>query len=383
MKITNITSIPDELSCDITTATDNFYVKCDKTSILVHNSPAIFVGTDPADGEFFIAKKGLFAKEPKVYKSPAEIAADTSGDLAVKLTTAFNELKDMGITTIIQGDMMFTKSDLKKETIDGENYITFHPNTIVYAVPTDSDLGKSVMAANVGVVFHTTYNGPSLKELKSTAGVNLSNLKKKKTVWMQTADYRDVAGKATFTKADTKEITTLISNAGKIFSKIAGNVLRELEANPALAQKIEQFNNTKVRKGLVVVNTKKHVSDLISWFNERHQQELDKLKSEKGKARGKARQDDIMKFFSPANKKNLDLIYQFQNAIVEAKLMLMKKLSDVSDTKTFVKTTDGFKVTDQEGFVAIDHMAGNAVKLVDRLTFSHQNFSSEILKGWS
>ena len=37
---------------------------------------------------------------------------------------------------------MFTKGDLNSETIDGEKYITFQPNTIVYAVPAKSDLAK-------------------------------------------------------------------------------------------------------------------------------------------------------------------------------------------------------------------------------------------------
>jgi hypothetical protein len=49
---------------------------------------------------------------------------------------------------------------------------------------------------------------------------------------------------------------------------------------------------------------------------------------------------------------------------------------------TFVKTKSGFKVTNVEGFVAIDRMEGGAVKLVDRLEFSTNNFSKDIIKGW-
>jgi hypothetical protein len=69
------------------------------------------------------------------------------------------ELKKLGIKGIVQGDLMFTQSDLKKQTINGVEYITFQPNTIVYSVPADSDLARTILSAKVGIVFHTTYNG--------------------------------------------------------------------------------------------------------------------------------------------------------------------------------------------------------------------------------
>ena len=115
-------------------------------------APAVFAGTDPRDGKFFVAKKGIFNKEPKVYKNYADIEADTSGDLTDKLKAAFDALKDAGIKNVIQGDIMFTKKDLKKEKIDGQKYVTFHPNTIVYAVPADSDLAKKITSSNIGIV---------------------------------------------------------------------------------------------------------------------------------------------------------------------------------------------------------------------------------------
>ena len=60
-------------------------------------APAIFAGIDPRDGKFFVAKKGVFNKEPKIYKTPKEIDADTSGDLAEKFKTALKELSKLGI----------------------------------------------------------------------------------------------------------------------------------------------------------------------------------------------------------------------------------------------------------------------------------------------
>jgi hypothetical protein len=345
-------------------------------------APAVFAGTDPSDGKFFVAKKGIFNKDPKVYKSEADVRADTSGDLADKLVTAYNELKDLGIKDVIQGDIMFTKNDLNVENIDGEKYVTFQPNTIVYAVPVKSDLAKTIMKANLGVVFHTTYTGKSFEEMKASYGVDISKLKKKTSIWYQDADYKDQSGTATLTDTETREVTEALSKAGKIFQKIAGTTLRQLQSNSELAGYIETFNNSLVRRGERIQNTGKHVNDLILWFENKFGKEMEKRKTEKGKAAVQAKLDQIMRFFSKDNKSNLDLIFQLQNAIVDAKLLIISKLDKVKQLDTFVRTKNGFKVTGSEGFVAIDKTTDGAVKLVDRLEFSMNNFSPDVVKGW-
>jgi len=345
-------------------------------------APAVFAGIDPSDGQFFVAKKGIFNKDPKVYKSEADVRADTSGDLAEKLVTAFNELKELGIKDVIQGDVMFTKGDLNSETIDGEKYITFQPNTIVYAVPAKSDLAKQITQANLGVVWHTTYKGKDFASMKASFGVNLKGLKKKASVWYQDAEYKDVSGTATLTKVDTDEVTEALSNAGKIFQKIKSTTLTELENNPDLATKIETFNNTLVRKGERIANTTKHVQDLLAWFDDKFAKELEKRSSEKGKAAVAQKREDLLKFFSKENRKNLVLMFDLMNAIVDAKLIIINKLDKVKQIDTFVRTRNGFKVTGSEGFVAIDKATNGAVKLVDRLEFSTNNFSPDIIKGW-
>ena len=345
-------------------------------------APAVFAGIDPEDGQFFVAKKGIFNKDPKVYKSEAEVKADTSGDLAEKLVIAFNELKDLGIKNVIQGDIMFTKSDLGTESIDGEKYITFQPNTIVYAVPAKSALAKTIQKANLGVVWHTTYTGKDFESMKASFKVDLKGLKKKASVWYQDANFRDISGKATLSAVETKQVSEALTNAGKIFQQIASSTLKELESNQALAIKLETFNNTLVRKGQRIGNTTKHVQDLIAWFDLKFKKEYEKRSSEKGKANVTAKHEEEMKFFSKENKKNLDLMYQLQNAIINAKLLIINKLDQVKQLDTFIRTKNGFKVTGSEGFVAIDRAKSGAVKLVDRLEFSTNNFSKDTIKGW-
>ena len=344
-------------------------------------APAVFAGTDPRDGKFFVAKKGIFNKDPKVYKSYEDIDADTSGDLAKKLKAAFDELQKINIKGVVQGDLMFTKGDLKKTNIDGKRYITFQPNTIVYAVPADSELGKQIARAKVGIIFHTSYTGKSFETMKASYNVDVKSLKNNSSIWFDDAGVKNLSGTATLTAGETKEVTAAISEAGKIFQKISGSTLRELDANPDLASKIETFNNTIVRTGKRIGNTTKHVDDLLAWFDSRYTKELEKRSTEKGKETVLQKRSETLKFFSPENKKNLILMFDLMNAIVDAKLLIISKLDDLKQMNTFVLTRNGFKVTGQEGFVAIDDKGG-AVKLVDRLEFSYNNFSPDTIKGW-
>lgn len=345
-------------------------------------APAVFAGIDPSDGQFFVAKKGIFNKDPKVYKSEADVRADTSGDLADKLTIAYNELKDLGIKDVIQGDIMFTKGDVSKESVDGEAYYTFQPNTIVYAVPVRSDLGKQIAKANLGVVWHTTYKGKDFPSMKASYGVNLKSFKKKSTVWYQDAEYRDITGKASLSAVETKDVTEALSKAGKIFQKIASSTLKQIESNQQLAQQFETFNNTLVRKGERIASPTKHVNDLISWFKGKFKKERQKRKSARGKEGVDKKEEELMLFFSKENKLNLRYVFELQNAIVDAKLLIINKLDKVKQLDTFVRTKNGFKVTGSEGFVAIDKTTSGAVKLVDRLEFSTNNFSPDVIKGW-
>jgi TolB-like protein len=348
-------------------------------SVKWDGAPAIFAGTDPSDGQFFVAKKGIFNKNPKVYKTAAEVDEDTSGDLATKLKDALKYLPALGIKGVIQGDFLFGQGDLKKKNIDGESYVTFHPNTIVYAVPTSQS--EAILKAKIGIAWHTTYTGSSFETMKASYDVNVNALNKSSNVWSQDAKLRDVQN-ATLTASETEDINAQLSQIGKLFNQIAGSTLRQLEANQELAQMIEQYGNTFVRSGTIITDAKRHTVGLIKWINAKYKAEIDKRKTEKGKTAQQKKLDEILSFFSPANKENLARMFELQRLIVVVKLKLINKLNSINALKTFVKTSKGYKVTGQEGYVAIDTLGGDAVKLVDRMEFSYNNFSPDILKGW-
>jgi hypothetical protein len=347
-------------------------------SVKWDGAPAIFAGQDPRDGKFFVAKKGIFNKNPKVYKTDAEIDEDTSGDLADKLKDALKYLPELGIKGVVQGDFLYGRGDLSKKTIDGQKYITFHPNTIVYAIPEEQ--AQAVEKAKIGIVWHTTYTGDTFESMKASYGVDVSKFKKSSNVWSQDAMLRSVP--ATMSEKETEQVNEYLSKSGKLFNQIAGSTLRELEGNQELARLVEQYNNTFVRKGQIVTDTKAHTKGLIKWIEDKYQKEIDKRKTEKGKQTQIGKRDAILAFFSSKNRASLEKMFELQKMLVLAKLKLINKLDSLKKIDTFVKTPNGYKVTGEEGYVAIDKLGGDAVKLVDRMEFSYNNFSPDILKGW-
>ena len=356
-------------------------VKEGRVSVKWDGAPAVFAGIDPRDGKFFVAKKGIFNKNPKVYKTDKDIDDDTSGDLNAKLKLALKHLPELGIRGVVQGDFLYSSSDLKTETIKGNKYLTFHPNTIVYAVPADSQAAKLIKSSKIGIVWHTTYTGSSFESMRASYGVDVSKFRKTRNVWSQDAMLRDMT-KVTMSKKDTDEVNTLLSQAGRIFNQIAGSTLRQLEANDNLAKLIEQFNNTYVRKGEIVKNSNAHVNNLIKWIKQKYQKEIDSRKTEKGRSAQQKKLDELLSFFSADNKKSLVNIFELQRVIILAKLKLINSLNKLKSIDTFVKTTKGFKTTGEEGYVAIDRIGSDAVKIIDRMEFSYNNFSPSILKGW-
>ena len=352
-----------------------------KTDVTVKwdGAPAVFAGTDPTDGKFFVAKKGIFNKTPKVYKSHKEIDADTSGDLAAKLKIAFDELSKCKIDGVIQGDIMFTKDDLKGEKIDGVDYWVFHPNTIAYAVEKASDEGKRVRAARIGIVFHTRYSGKDFESMSASYGFDISTLHAPNSLWAVSANLHDMSGTATMTEAETKLVTAQLSRAGTLFRSIPAAFFDTLANNEKLNVMVNAFNNTFYRNKESQPAPKTKVQNLINYINGKAQTEINKVSTQSAKDKKKTDFENIIKLIDVDH---MASIFEMQQLLADAKLIIINKLNNLNMTKTFVKTGNGYKVTKAEGFVAIDTIGGGAVKLVDRLEFSTNNFDPDVIKGW-
>ena len=344
-------------------------------------SPAIFAGINPENGKFFVGTKSVFNKNAKLNYTDADIDENHAAEgLNNKLKIALAYLPKLGIKGILQGDMMFTKDDLKPQTIDGEEYITFQPNTIVYAVQANTKLAKMMMAAQIGVVFHTAYTGKDIENMKASFNIDIGHLTTTKDVWFRDASFTDASGSATFTEKETADLTSILSQAGRLFTTIPALTLNKIASSETYLLQIKTYNNTKIREGQEIRDTRAHVNGLMKWVEDRLNKEITAAKKEETKQKRIKEKTEVMRFYR-TNAAQLKNIFDLMNMIIEAKLMIIRKLETIRSIGTFVRTDDGFRITAPEGFVAVDKLKGNALKLVDRLEFSHQNFSAA--KNWS
>lgn len=345
-------------------------------------APAIFCGKHPEDGRFFVAKKSLFNKEPLFYCSEQEIknASELSGQLKEKFLTSFQCLSKLSWNTIMQGDLMYT-SDTKMQKIDGKSYITFQPNTILYAVDINSDLGKQIANSKMGIVFHTTYSGATIQDLSASFGANISSLGSNKDVWMDDATYKDVSGNSTLTAQETLSLTKELSAVGKAFH---GITKKDLEKFRKIQDTIQQkgaggsyktYVNSLIRGGTYKPTYNGYMKHFENYWRDKV---VGKVKTEKTKQIKREIGEQLYAELRSLNKFITNLT-KFMEHLVIAKQIIIVGLNRVKSIGTFKKTSNGFEAVNPEGYVAIDK-TGSAVKLVDRMEFAFNNFTAQ--KNW-
>jgi len=340
-------------------------------------APAVFAGIHPETGKFFVGSKGVFNKNPKINYTNADIDKNhgKAPGLASKLKIALKHLKKLDIRDILQGDLMFTDSDLQEVSIDGEDYLTFQPNTIMYAVPVNSDLAKEIRSAKMGIVFHTVYKGSTIQDLKASFNPRVNSLKKTRDVWFTDADFKDVSGSATFTKQETKQIKRRIGQLRTILSR-ASSFLDNFVKNDNIIAELKIYSNAQVRQGALLGTAE----EFTNYLNDKMQSAIDSLKTENAKMRRRAEADKLISYLKK-NRANINKIFDLYRNLSDLKTQIVRKLEKVKDIGTFVQTDNGYRVTAPEGFVAVDRInKGSTLKLVDRLEFSRQNFTA--VKNW-
>ena len=349
-------------------------------SVKWDGAPAIIAGINPENGKFFVGTKSVFNVTPKINYTSGDIARNHSGPVADKLRVCLNELKRLGIKGIYQGDLLFTKGDLKSAAIDGEKMITFTPNTITYAVPVNSSIGKRIARARLGIVFHTYYTGKDMKSLSAGFGT-VSGKSGSSAVFLASAGYTDTSGSSTFTSSELSSFDALIRMAEGSLSK-AAPLLDTMKSNDSLSVgfRLKAFFNYYIRnsKG----NSMAKVKTLQDMFREYYEQILRTEIMARKTESGKQKYRDIMKTglsFIDKNRSALYFAIASHVSLGNAKNFLIQKLSQIQSIGHFIRTSSGYRVTNPEGFVAVDRKAG-AVKLVDRLEFSRANFT--IAKDW-
>lgn len=343
-------------------------------------SPSVIFGIDPMDGKFFVGTKAALSKNPKLIKSnkDLELYYGDQPDLANKLKYCLKYLGMLGMTGIMQGDLMFTKSMLRSENLDGKACVVFEPNTIAYSAEIDSEIGQKILQAKVGIVVHTIYHGTSVQTMESEHGSAvleaLAMLHQVPEVWIDDVTYKDYTGIASLTPEEDAELVRDITTCQRFANLIGEKQFDAIVKNPDIAKNIQIFINSRVRGGQLVGDSNKFINDFIKFYEDKLRAELANLKTgaEGTAATNKLKKVEALKQFIISNINTFVRVMEVYKTLITMKHFLIGKLQKISTLGTFLRTDDGYRVTSPEGFVVIGD-TGGTIKFVDRINFSAVN----------
>ena len=367
---------------DLTTSAANFVIVVGSNEVVVHNSPAVFFGN--SNKGFFVASKGIFNKTPKINYTEADIEANHSGGLADTLKVALQWLKNVVPNTkdkVYQGDILFTKDTIKHFQHNGKDLIGFHPNTIIYTVEKDSDIGKTIQNSEIGLAVHTEYewNGEDPSTLKvSRFGISDDIFKDNSKVFIiDTISNLNPKQPLQFSSEQYDKINSTLKQIEKLAATVTWAIF---DQDAQLGQYLETFVNTYIRANKPYPSPDEMTEQFFDWIEQKVADERGKLKTEKGKARVDQRYASVRDLKKDSIQ--IETMMKIFKLFSEVKLMIIRKLNEMSLYNNFVMKSNGDLVgTGEEGFVITQTNAKGA-KLVDRFEFSKNNFASDIVKSW-
>jgi hypothetical protein len=347
-------------------------------------APAIFCGIHPDTKKFFVGSKSIFNVNAKINYTAEDVDVNhgSSPGLASKLKDCLKYLPELGIQGMAQGDLLFT-DDKQKQKINGTDCIIFQPNTITYCIPKEDELYEKASKAKLGVVFHTAYSGKTMSEMSASFGYDISTLNDSNNVLVLSAETGQLGKDLLLTEQEKKQLGKLkttsvrsLSNASKFLDKVAEQIASKDQL--VIGTRLKIFFNKYVREGKKISTPKTFVKEFQDYFETEVKKAADKVKTPKAKA------NKLTKLYD-----GLDMIKDHQTALMStvdlyvtlqtAKEMFIRKLETGERFGTYLRTENGYDITAPEGYVAIQD-GTNAVKLVDRLSFSVANFNVE--KNW-
>lgn len=367
---------------DLTTSAANFVIVVGSNEVVVHNSPAVFFGN--SNKGFFVASKGIFNKTPKINYTETDIETNHSGGLADTLKVALQWLKKVVPNTkdkVYQGDILFTKDTIKHFQHNGKDLIGFHPNTIIYTVEKDSDIGKTIQNSEIGLAVHTEYewNGEDPSTLKvSRFGISDDIFKDNSKVFIiDTISNLNPKQPLQFSSDQYDKINSNLKQIEKLAATVTWAIF---DQDAQLGQYLETFVNTYIRANKPYPSPDEMTEQFFDWIEQKVADEKGKLKTEKGKARVDQRYASVRDLKKDSIQ--IETMMKIFKLFSEVKLMIIRKLNEMSLYNNFVMKSNGDLVgTGEEGFVITQTNAKGA-KLVDRFEFSKNNFASDIVKSW-
>lgn len=355
-------------------------------------APAIFCGPDPADGQFFVAKKGLFNKKPVLFKSIQEIEkGEDRTDLANTFKAVYNGMKplyDSGkLKDVVQGDFLFHSGTRQLKRVMGENCVLFKPQLIAYCIPDHDDLYDAAKACKVCLVIHAKYpkgNAKTVADLSVNFGFDASDLSTKDCLIISpfTSQLGSDVTLTVSEKMKLQRARAASTNLLRKCSKFLDTIAEDYSNSWGHSYFIKQYFNARVREGQAVTSASKFFDDYCNYYEEKYRKKIDELTQPKSIAQWK------MKFYQGYeyihdNKDEFIAMVGIYNSIQNTKSIFIPKFEKGERFKTFYyNEKDGsYEVGDQEGYVVVKEST-RAVKIVQRLGgFSQRNFNE--MKKWA
>ena len=335
-------------------------------------APAVIFGINPENNKFFVSTKSLFNKTPKIAYTNKDIDEQfEKAGLNDKLKTALKYLPAVCTSGIYQGDLLFTDNMRKVEEISGDRCVTFTPNTITYAIPMKSNLGREIIKADIGLIVHTKYKG-NIGNLSASFDVKSNQFKQSKNVWLQDATIKDYSGIVNFDNAELERIEGIINAIEKTDINISelkkGNIFDIFKV----------YKNTRIKSGIGIIKSPDMVDDFKEYLIAQTDIEVKKMKNDQAK---KNKEDDLEETLAHIENVREDLraLFSIYNWFVKLKMYIVRRLDKIKGIGTFLRDGEGYKVTSPEGFCVVSN-DNSILKIIDRLEFSRSNFLMQ--KDW-
>lgn len=291
-------------------------------------APAFIYGPHPENGKPFITTKNrLLSKEPQVFQSIEEIqSTQNMRRIADTFSALFSHLQELDIDRILQGDLIF---DLETKRI-GQHYIKFKQNLIEYEVPFVTERGKKILKADVGVVFHSSWSGDTLKTLEKKLEPRIGDLGQSHKIY-----YADASFASPYPIFEPHEMGITNQTVGFISNGIH-NANFDLLRTTIRTEWIK-YVNEYYRENYETGGNMDEKLNYWDFYN--HQADF----------------TENMKMYAKSNRHYICAILNLQIRVSKLKNNIIRKLERDGD----------FMTMRPEGFV-VDDRKGNVVKLMDR-----------------
>jgi hypothetical protein len=333
-----------------------------KLTMKYDGSPSLVYGHNPENGKFFVASKSAFNKNPKLNYTPDDVEKNHghAPGLVEKLKAALEHAPKIAPKKgVFQGDVMFTKPDIKKE---GDK-TSFTPNTITYGAR--GDKAASINKSKFGLVTHTKYEGTNLSNMHATGNVSENDFGSHPDIYHHTASY-DAKG-AQYSEQSQQKVLSELSKAKTIHETHGDKMYKAIHPeHSGDAGHLATYINQTVRTGETPSSDgfKDHVSS--------------QLKKKFEKIKTPAKKQEIMNDAGAQlahidkNKEHYDNLLKMHSHLANAKNELVSSLE--SNEGGYEHSISGV-ASKPEGFVYNHTHNGvtEPTKLVNRSEFARQN----------